>query len=128
MAVFRYIVEQGNHGFHHEGQSKTLEDGKILCTDGFEMVVKAGQDIPCNPTVTNCDETCDHPWKSDWHEKECTYAGPYESFLVEKVSEVPPNFNAWCYYGSPHRPKGPFFHVPKDMVKELIENHGGEIG
>ena len=128
MAIFIYIAQQGNHGYHHEGQSKSIKDGKILCTDGFEMVVKAGQDLPCSPSVTDCDVTCKHPIQSDWHEKECTYEGPYEAFYIENLSEVPPNFNDWCYYGNPSAPKGPFFRVPKDMVKELIENHGGEIG
>ncbi len=128
MAIFRYIVKQGNHGFHHQGFSKQIRDGLITCQDGFSMTVKAGQDIGCFPTVTPCDASSDHPSHLFGYTKECDYAGPYENLLVEEVSEVPPNFSDWMNYGYADEPKGPFYNVPKQLVEDLISFHGGELG
>jgi hypothetical protein len=128
MTLFRYIAKHGNHGFHHQELSQNVRDGVIVCQDGFAMRVKAGQDIGCNPTVTPCGPDSDHPTKSFGYHEDCKYPGPYENFLVDKLSEVPPNFSAWLNYGYADEPKGPFYYVPKSLVEELIAHHGGELG
>jgi hypothetical protein len=128
MAIFVYIAKHGNHGFHHEGFSQQLREGEITCQDGFQMTVKAGQDIGCYPTVTPCDAATDHPNHIRGYVQPCDYAGPYENFVVERVSEVPPKFSDWMNYGYADEPKGPFYNVPKQMVEELISHHGGELG
>jgi hypothetical protein len=128
MAIFRYIVKQGNHGFHHDGLSKSVRDGEITCQDGFKMTVKAGQDLPCTPNVTPCNEGSDHPSHQMGYMQPCDYTGPYDRFFVPSVSDVPPNFSDWMDYGYAERPKGPFFDVPKQMVEDLISHHGGELG
>lgn len=123
MSTFKQIREEGNIGRHHDDNARQ----RIVCRNGENIVVLAGQQTPCYPSVSPCDTgSCvnQHPF----YDKPCNYSGPYERFFVPETSTVPKNFSKWMpFTEAPADVKGPFFGVPGELIQEYLDDNEGEI-
>ena len=110
MSRLEEIIGKGNF-FAHTGAM----GNRIRCEDGFEMSVIAGTTTYCTP-------------RPGWGQTPDDYQGPYRAVEVGFPSERPEPWETWEEYcQDPEVPtKTIYGYVPVDLVRQLIETHGGE--
>lgn len=119
---FDYIVEHGNRPPLTAEGAKAFPHPQahtITCTDGFTLSVLAGDGCYCTPipsAFNNLGEVAQD------------YAGPYTEVEVGVPSEKPTPWYQWVKYAqTPTKPTETVYaYVPVEMVRALIEHHGGE--
>lgn len=96
----------------------------ITCKDGFRMSVIASWACYCSPRPD---------WPVDWGGagEGVDYTGPFTHVEVGLPSEQPEPWDQWSGYWehSEHEldpTSGVYAYVPVQMVRDLVELHGGE--
>lgn len=131
MSKFEQIIANGNRG---HGHAREPGDSGIRCADGFTLSVIAGGGTYCTPRPTLCSHPLiEGPIEGPWlgmTTKSCDYAGPYDAVEVGFPSARPEPWDAWFGFfedwGDTDPTQGVYGYVPVDLVRALIEAHGGE--
>jgi len=122
------IVRSGNRGHFYQDR----EDSKVTCLDGFTLSVVAGGGIYCSPRPAMCIHLAgiDHIYEPMGRDDAPhDYPGPYDEVEVGFPSLTPQPWDEWSRYAEdPEDPTGTVYsYVPVDMVRALVESHGGEL-
>lgn len=98
-------------------------NNRITCVDGFSLSVIAGTGTYCSPKpplIPNLPSFIDE--HSDRY-----YTGPYTHVEVGFPSDRPEPWDKWSKYWDGEEPvESVYPYVPVELVRELIESHGGE--
>jgi hypothetical protein len=91
--------------------------GRVKCRDGFSMSVIAGPRLWC------------HPRPGDMYGPPEDFPGPYNQVEVGYPTEKPEPWEQWePYQMVGETPEdGVYGYVPVNLVRELVELHGGEV-
>ena len=117
MNVFDQIAQFGNH-------DRSITPNRITCADGFTLSVIAGPGAYCSPRPALLDSLPDG-LVSDAPKN---YPGPYTAVEVGFPSKRPEPWGEWSQRAEDEEsPTATVYgYVPVEMVRALIENHGGE--
>jgi hypothetical protein len=135
-ALLERIVQEGNRSFQPH-RIKHLLPNNIKCADGFELSVIAGEGTYCTPRPS--------AW-ANLAEVGPDYSGPYSQVEVGYPSTRPEPWHCgeWAHGYDRHedhrvcdgwetyaedaeRPTSTVYaYVPVEMVRALIDSHGGE--
>lgn len=117
MNTFDQIVAAGNrpHG---------TTPNRITCADGFTLSVIAGPGVYCTPRPALLDALPDGLVSDAPRD----YLGPYTAVEVGFPSARPEPWAEWSQRAEDEdEPTSTVYgYVPVDMVRALIESHGGE--
>jgi len=116
MSVFERIVRHGNRHRPHGGEFKSSEN-KIVCQDGFRVSVIAGWGCYSDP-------------REDLQFGYGEVLGPFYAVEVGFPTERPEPWDTWREYADSTQDdptKTVYGYVPTEMVRALIETHGGEV-
>lgn len=118
MNVFDQIVKAGNRPI-------STTPNRITCADGFSLSVIAGPGVYCTPRPALLDGLPDGLVSNAPKD----FPGPYTAVEVGYPSERPEPWGEWIQRcEDEERPTDTVYgYVPVDMVRALIESHGGEI-
>jgi hypothetical protein len=116
------IIESGNAPDPATGERPV--DNRIQCVDGFNLSVIAGRGYYCTPRPALLSGLPDGLASS----APSDYRGPYTAVEVGYPSERPEPWDEWSQRcEDEERPTSTVYgYVPVDMVRALIEAHGGE--
>ena len=94
---------------------------RITCDDGFNLSVQTGYGAYCSPRPDNFDSLTDL--------REGDVIGPFYAAEVGFPSERPEPWDVWeTYCDDSEKPMGTVYgYVPADVIRALIELHGGEV-
>jgi len=119
MSIFDQIIKAGNRP---QGQTPN----RITCADGFTISVIAGPGTYCTPRPALLDGLPDGLVSNAPKD----YPGPYAAVEVGYPSVRPEPWDEWSERcEDEERPTDTVYgYVPVEMVRALIESHGGEQG
>jgi hypothetical protein len=109
VSAFQNIIDYGVYDSRYD----VINPNWIECMDGFRLSVVAGSSAYCHPRAAN--------------------AGPYSLVEVGFPSQRPEPWDQWVKYldglsRDTSEFSGVYGYVPVQMVRALIDLHGGEIG
>lgn len=119
MNLFDQIVAAGN-------RPSGATPNRITCADGFTLSVIAGPGVYCTPRPALLDSLPDGLVSDAPRD----YPGPYTAVEVGFPSARPEPWDEWSQRAEDEdEPTGTVYgYVPVEMVRALIESHGGEKG
>ena len=79
----------------------------LICKDGFEVSVQAGEYLYCHPRQDDC----------DYDEVEIGFMKPFDKWIVDELNKG--------YTNKSLSEEDVYGYVPIGMVDELLEKHGG---
>jgi hypothetical protein len=116
------IIARGNRGPYTPGNYESGPNW-ITCADGFKVSVIAGNGAYCSPRPS----FTSLPFPGEVSQD---YPGPYTHVEVGFPSERPEPWDGeggWAEYAeSPETHETVYGQVPVEMVRALIDAHGGE--
>lgn len=128
MTYFEDVITMANIGGH-----AGVEARRITCADGFSMSVIAGGGAYSTPRPAICSRRvpgmCPGTRLPMLNQVECSYTGPFTEVEVGFPSQRPePWADLWRGYADgPGDPTETVYgYVPVQMVRDLIDLHGGE--
>lgn len=127
MTLFDEIAAHGNRNYDDNFRFQNPKLGnRIRCRDGFSLSVIAGAGTYSRPRPALLD-LGDTP--NFMYDVDADYRGPYTAVEVGFPSERPEPW-AGCWETHCEDPNSPtdtvYGYVPVEMVRALIEAHGGE--
>jgi hypothetical protein len=125
--TFENVVAHGNRSLRIADLKRggfIQGESLVVCMDGYAFSAIAGQGTYCVPRPAIClDENCPHSPNGLTDHVSCDWAGPYSAVEIGFPTSRPEPWSEWEEYWD----GGDIYSgVPVDLVRNLIEEHGGE--